>query len=218
MSRLLLCVWLASAAFILLLIQSLGGHGLFPHTAVKAKHAMGTDEVVLTLAPVQAGRHIEWVQAARYMAVARAQASTAAPVLFAATYGRPLRLIERDAAFARVQDLGTGQLGWVETRALAPFFGGYRQREATPPIMIADSEAKAGSEALIVAAAPEPVVKVTRPVVRQAVAKPKLKKVAASQNWDGRIFKRNRWGAQRVADRRRVGVAGIMQRTLFGGL
>ena len=70
---------------------------------------------------------------AGYTTVARAEPTTIAPVLFAYTPGRPLRVIAREGGFAHVQDLGSGQYGWVKESALAPFTGGDRQREDVAP-------------------------------------------------------------------------------------
>ena len=85
------------------------------------------------VAPKNVERHDEWVQIAGYTTVVRAEPTTASPVLFAYAAGRPLRVIAREGGFARVQDLGSGQYGWVKDSALAPFTGGYRQREDVAP-------------------------------------------------------------------------------------
>ena len=85
------------------------------------------------VAPKNVERHDEWVQIAGYTTVVRAEPTTTSPVLFAYAAGRPLRVIAREGGFARVQDLGSGQYGWVKDSALAPFTGGYRQREDVAP-------------------------------------------------------------------------------------
>ena len=85
------------------------------------------------IAPENVERHDEWVQIAGYTTGVRAEPMTASPVLFAYAAGRPLRVIAREGGFARVQDLGSGQYGWVKESALAPFTGGYRQREDVAP-------------------------------------------------------------------------------------
>ena len=84
-------------------------------------------------APKGVERQDEWVQIGGYTTVVRAEPTTAAPVLFAYTPGRPLRVIAREGGFAHVQDLGSGQYGWVKESALAPFTGGDRQREDVAP-------------------------------------------------------------------------------------
>jgi hypothetical protein len=229
MSRLLLCVWLVGAALYtaatLLLAQSLHGHGLSPDFAVnetvRAKHPLAKEVILpLTLRPEAAAkRRIEWVQAARYMAVVRAQPSASSPVLFASTYGRPLRVIGREADFVRVQDLGSGQLGWIEARAISPFVGGYRQREATPAVVVAESQVprEETPRAMLVATASEAAATDSKPLARAAVSPSKPERVGAS-GLSRSMFRKNRMGPQRVADRRHGGFAGIMQRTFFGRL
>jgi hypothetical protein len=228
MSRVLLCVWLVGAALYtaatLLLVQSLHGHGLSPDFAVnetvRAKHPLANEVILpLTLPPEAAAkRRIEWVQAERYMAVVRAQPSASSPVLFASTYGRPLRVIGREADFVRVQDLGSGQLGWIEARAISPFVGGYRQREATPAMVVAASQAEseATPQAILVTTAPEATATDSKPLARAAVSS-KPERVTAS-GLSRSMFRKNRTWPQRVADRRQGGFAGIMQRALFGRL
>ena len=169
----------------------------------------------MTLPPEAAAkRHIEWVQAARYMAVVRAQPSASSPVLFASTYGRPLRVIGREADFVRVQDLGSGQ-----ARAISRFVGGYRQREVTPVVVVAGSQVspEATPQAMLVATAPEAAATDSKPLARAAVSQSKPERVAAS-GLSRNMFRKNRAWPQRVADRRHGGFAGIMQRALFGRL
>ena len=80
------------------------------------------------------GGQDQWVRIGGYTTVARAEPPTAAPVLPAFyTPGRPLRVIAREGGFAHVQDLGSGQYGWVKESALAPFTGGDRPREDVAP-------------------------------------------------------------------------------------
>ena len=69
----------------------------------------------------QIERHNEWVRVADYTAVGRVRPSAASPALFAYSVGRPLRVIAREGGFVRVQDLGSGQLGWISETSLAPF-------------------------------------------------------------------------------------------------
>jgi hypothetical protein len=223
MSRLLLCVWLVGAAIYtasLLLAPSLYGYGLptglTGNETVRAKHPPAREVILpLTLPPQAAAKHrIEWVQAARYTAVVRAQPSVSSPVLFASTFGRPLRVIGRDKGFVKVQDLGTGQLGWIEARATAPFFGGYRQRE-TMPVMVAQSEAVPAAETAVTEIK-QPVID-SKPRAVQAIS-PRVERIAARPAWDNGVYKKNRAGPQRIAFRRQGGIAGMMQRTLFGRL
>ena len=89
----------------------------------------------------------EWAQIAGYTTVGRLHPSSTSPALFAYSVGRPLRVISREGGFARVQDLGSGQLGWVRETSLAPFTGGYRQREervAEPVVAAAPPETSGG--------------------------------------------------------------------------
>ncbi|MCJ7526508.1 MAG: hypothetical protein MUO37_00105, partial [Methyloceanibacter sp.] len=94
------------------------------------EQAMPAQQVAFA-APMQPkiGRRDEWVQIAGYTTMVRAQPSATSTVLLAYAVGRPLRVIAREAGFARVQDLGSGQFGWIKETSLAPFTGGYRQRE-----------------------------------------------------------------------------------------
>ena len=104
-------------------------------------------ELAAAAAPAAATRvewRDEWAQIAGYTTVGRLHPSSTSPVLFAYSVGRPLRVISREGGFARVQDLGSGQLGWVRETSLAPFTGGYRQREqrvAEPVVAAAPPEA-----------------------------------------------------------------------------
>lgn len=221
MSRLLLCVWLIGVAIYsaaLLLAPSLYGYGLptdlVVNETVRAKHPPAREVILPLTMPPEAAvkRRIEWVQAARYTAVVRAQPSAASPVLFASTYGRPLRVIGRDKDFVKVQDLGTGQLGWIEARATVPFSGGYRQRE-TMPVMVAESQAEPAATPDTTSAATQ-----SKPHVTRAVTPTKVERVAARPARDNGMFKKSRGVPQRVAFRRQGGIAGMMQRTLLGRL
>ena len=82
-------------------------------------------ELAAAAAPAAATRvewRDEWAQIAGYTTVGRLHPSSTSPVLFAYSVGRPLRVISREGGFARVQDLGSGQLGWVrETLARAVY-------------------------------------------------------------------------------------------------
>ena len=174
-------------------------------------------------------RHNEYVQVAGYTTVVRSRPAADAPPLYAYAVGRPLRVIAREGHFVRVQDLGSGQLGWIEEASLVPFFGGYREREpvaapqvaavATPPAVTTPS-AVATLPALVaepvVATLPAPVAE---PVVATAspravivsnkkprkarehvvAAKPGGEAVAANQPVERGLFRKKRSGVQRVA-------------------
>jgi hypothetical protein len=46
--------------------------------------------------------------------------SASAPVLYAFPAGRQLRVVSREAGFARIEDVQSGATGWVDERLLAP--------------------------------------------------------------------------------------------------
>ena len=104
-----------------------------PPPAEAAASSFQRVSLVAPVAPKGVERQDQWVRIGGYTTVARAEPTTAAPVLFAYTPGRPLRVIAREGGFAHVQDLGSGQYGWVKESALAPFTGGDRQREDVAP-------------------------------------------------------------------------------------
>ncbi len=147
--------------------------------------------------------HNEWIQVAGYTTAGRLHPSSASPVLFAYAVGRPLRVIAHQGEFVRVQDLGSGQLGWVKETALTPFVGGYRLREpkvAEPVVAAAEPEATV---------AKPHVAAVVVPVAAQA----RKETVAATEPVARGLFRRKRDQVQRVASGREdTGVAAIMQR------
>jgi hypothetical protein len=104
-----------------------------PPSAEAAVASFQRVSLVAPAAPKGVERQDQWVRIGGYTTVARAEPMTASPVLFAYTPGRPLRVIAREGGFAHVQDLGSGQYGWVKESALAPFAGGDRQREDVAP-------------------------------------------------------------------------------------
>ncbi len=169
----------------------------------------------------------EWAQIAGYTTVGRLHPSSTSPVLFAYSVGRPLRVISREGGFARVQDLGSGQLGWVRETSLAPFTGGYRQREerVAEPVVAAAPPAAAVAEPDIAAVAVEPERAVVTPValkkapprIPAVAAKPRKETVAVAAEPAPRgLFRRKRNQVQHVAlGSQGTGVAAIMQRA-FG--
>jgi len=166
----------------------------------------------------KAGWHDEWVQIAGYTAVGRVHPSSAAPVLFAYSVGRPLRVLARQDGFARVQDLGSGQLGWVREASLAPVTGGYRlpeRRVAEPVVATAEPEATGAQPEVAAVITPVAVKKVPQPRLPAAAAKPSQETVAATEPAPRGLFSRRRNQVQHVAlDNRGTGVAAIMQRAL----
>lgn len=254
MRALLPSVWLLGAtlytASILSLIQPFSGNDAWPapppaNETVRAKQPLSLalkpapDE---TRAPEQpaaepnAERRDEWVQIAGYTTVVRSRPSSASPALFAYAVGRPFRVIARDAGFARVQDLGSGQLWWIQETSLVPFVGGYRQREhrvaepqvavAEPPATVAEPPAAVAEPAAAVAKPPVAVATPKTSVVaakkleqtrHDAMAGQAKKAVAAIDAGDRGLFRKKRNRIERVAARgQNAGVAGMVQRAFKG--
>lgn len=179
----------------------------------------------------------EWVQIAGYTTMVRSRPSAEAAPLSAYPAGRPLRVITREAGFVRVQDLGSGQLGWVEASALAPFNGGYRQREnvvaapqiaalAKPTRPAAEVKAVPVAETQVAAATERQIV--TKPLLSAAIAKKlrspkndaagkaKDENVAAGPQRGG-LFGLRRGAVQRVAlDNQDSGFVGMVDRAIRG--
>ena len=182
----------------------------------------------------KAKRRDEWVQVAGYTTMVRSRPSAEAPPLSAYSVGRPLRVIAREAGFVRVQDLGSGQLGWVEAAALAPFNGDYRQREnvVSEPQIAALAEPQAAATAVprpsiaetpvIAAARPLPVAlaakKVLSPRNKVLAAKPKKETVAAVEIVGRGLFRKKRDPIPRVAlaSQRNTGLAAMVDRAIRG--
>jgi hypothetical protein len=158
-----------------------------------------------------------------------AEPMTASSVLSAYPAGLPVRVIAREHGFARVQDLGSGQFGWVKEASLAPFSGGARQREEpvlVPQVVASVAPVEAAPEAPQ-AAAPKPVpAKVAvsakkakpprspAPVVSVATAKAEP---AAAEPGQRGFFGFRRAQPQRVAlGGNQAGFAGMINRA-FGG-
>jgi hypothetical protein len=252
MRRLLPSVWLLAAALYtgLILVLSRPAIEEWPlpprvnETVVvkqppRSAGLIFTDEILLkqtaTTASVPAPWRDEWAQIAGYTAMGRLHPSSTSPVLFAYSVGRPLRVLSREGGFARVQDLGSGQLGWVEEASLAPFTGGYRQPEqrviepvvaaAEPVATVAVVEPAAATMAVPESgAAVTPVaVKTVTPVVAKKAAHPRVATaakpgkdvVAAAEPAPRGLFRRKRNQVQHVAlGSEGSGVAAIMRRAL----
>jgi hypothetical protein len=157
----------------------------------------------------------EWVKVADFTTVGRLHPNVSSPVLFAYSVGRPLRVIGRQDGFVRVQDLGSGQLGWVKESALAPFTGGYRLREpVVPEPLVAAAEPEVATPAPKEVAVVTPVAakKVVQPRNVPAV-RPAKEDVTAAEPPARGLFRRKRGQVQHVAlGGRDGGVAAIMQR------
>jgi hypothetical protein len=254
MRRLLPSVWLLAAALYTALILVLSRPAIedwplpprVDETVVvkqppRSAGLIFTDEILLkqtaTAAPAsmpQAPWRDEWAQIAGYTAMGRLHPSSASPVLFAYSVGRPLRVLSREGGFARVQDLGSGQLGWVEEASLAPFTGGYSQPEhrvAEPVVAAAESVVTVATvEPAATMAMPDSVAAVTPVAVKTvtpvaakkaahprvaAAAKPGKDVAAAAEPAPRGLFRRKRNQVQHVAlGSDSSGVAAIMRRAL----
>jgi hypothetical protein len=93
--------------------------GVFPKSEIQPSSA------------TQSEQRNELVKVAGNAAVVRSEPAASAPMLFAYPVGRPLRVVERHAGFARVEDLRSGQLGWIEETALAPNTAGHPDHDVT---------------------------------------------------------------------------------------
>jgi hypothetical protein len=165
----------------------------------------------------------EYVQVSEYTAVGRVYPAATSPVLFAYSVGRPLRVISRADGFVRVQDLGSGQLGWVRETALVPFTGGYRLRAPTasePVVAMAEPTATVETPqvANVVAQVADAVAPVAVKKVRQrrkdgVVDQSREQTVAAAQPAPRGLFRWRRDRVQQVAyGSEDNGVAAIMRR------
>jgi len=114
-----------------------------PHPFASEKgESSPADTVIAGLPPLprpepRALRPGQWVEVVDYTAVVRSQPAVSASVLAGSPVGQAFRVIARDGGFARVQDLGSGQLGWIRETSLAPYMGGYRQRRVATATQMA---------------------------------------------------------------------------------
>jgi hypothetical protein len=245
MRGLLPMVWLLGAglytASILSLIKPFSGNEEWPapppvnEAVVAAKlqpevtrQALAQAQGPLVLAALSAEpktpRRDEWVQVAGYTTMVRARPSADAPPLYAYAVGRGLRVIGREGRFVRVQDLGSGKLGWIEESSLVPFFGGYRQPEQqiAAPQIVAVAPPPARSAAEPDSTEPKPhvtPVSARKPQLpRNDVMAARLAKetVAAAEPRGRGLFGRKR-GAQRVAlGGRQKGPTSMFDRAIRG--
>ena len=206
------------------------GHAALPAPAEAAASSFQRVSLVAPVAPKGVERQDQWVRIGDYTTVARAEPTTIAPVLFAYTPGLPLRVIAREGGFAHVQDLGSGQYGWVKESALAPFTGGDRQREdVAPQPQVVASAAPASVPEQVAApkavAPPAPVAKAVVVAARKlrpprsdaAAARPDKEAVAAAEPEQRGFFGFRRNRPQRIAlSGNDSGFAGIFNRA-FGG-
>lgn len=108
----------------------------------------------------------QWVQVARYTAVLHARPGSPGHVLGGYPVGEPFRVVALDGDYARVQDLGSGQFGWMQKSDLTPYMDGYRPRGVTlAPQVVAAKSAVAPSpvaEQKVAAAVPAKPVPVSQ--------------------------------------------------------
>ncbi|MFO7477486.1 MAG: SH3 domain-containing protein [Methyloceanibacter sp.] len=183
--------------------------------------------VLAALPPAPKARRDEWMQIGAYTTVVRAHPSAAAPPLYAYPAGRPFRVLAREGAFARVQDLGSGKLGWIEQTSLVRFIGGYRQPDplAAAPLVAAvtpQSDAAEAQVAASAAAAPGPIVpapaamKKTPPRHDAVAVRRANESLAAAEAAERGLFRKRR-AVQRVAlGGRDRGFAGMIDRAFRG--
>jgi hypothetical protein len=201
-----------------------------PPPAEAAASSVQRVSLVAPVAPKGVKRQDQWARIGDYTTVARAEPTTIAPVLFAYIPGLPLRVIAREGGFAHVQDLGSGQYGWVKESALAPFTGGDRQREdvAPQPEVVASAAPASVPEQVAAPKAVAPPAPVAKTVVvaakklqpprsDAAAARPDKETVAAAEPEQRGFFGLRRNRPQRIAlSGNGSSFAGIINRA-FGG-
>jgi hypothetical protein len=151
----------------------------------------------------------EWVAIVGYTAVIRAEPAVSSPVLTAYPIGHALRVIEREGDFARVQDLSSGQLGWVAASSIGAFLPGYREREepiAQPPLVaVAQSQTSAV------------LPKLSQPAHSAVAPRPKQETVAVTETAAPPLLTRASMRPQRLAQNQADGgVAALVQRAFSG--
>jgi hypothetical protein len=104
----------------------------------------------------------QWVEVVGYMAVARAEPAPSGYVLAGYPVGQPFRVIAQRNGFVRVQDLRSGQMGWIRETSLTPYTG-YPRHATPPPILIAKAppvtaapEVPSAPPVMLAAAMPQP--------------------------------------------------------------
>ena len=227
MQRFLPSLWLLAAALYatvaLFLEHALNEKALMAqvaaHETVRAKQpARALDLKAGHAAPQR------MVQVASFTTVVHARPSSSSPVISAYPIGQELRVMARESGFARVQDLGSGHLGWITEAALVPRMRGYRLREQMP----AEPQIVAAAEPLPppLAESAAPHVKAAATVVPRKVAPPSPRasrppiaesaETPAEGGFGLGLFRR-RDQAQLIPARARSGeLAGFLQRAISG--
>ena len=152
MARILPPLWLFGAvlytAGTLLFVQSyqarteLGSVVIPINETVKAKQPPANGpRAALPLLPrpdIAQLRLGQWVQVGRYTAVLHAFPGRPGHVLGGYPVGEPFRVVALEGDYARIQDLASGQFGWMRKTDLTPYTDGYRPRRVTvAPQMVA---------------------------------------------------------------------------------
>jgi hypothetical protein len=140
MARILPPLWLFGAvlytAGTLLVVQSyqdqtdLGSVVIPINETVKAKQ-LPTNGARAALPPLPRPdiKHLrlgQWVQIGRYTAVLHAFPGCPGHVLGGYPVGEPFRVVALEGDYARIQDLASGQFGWMRKADLTPYTDGYR--------------------------------------------------------------------------------------------
>lgn len=79
----------------------------------------------------------QWVQVGRYTAVLRAFPGSPGHVLGGYPVGEPFRVVALEGENVRVQDLASGQFGWMRKSDLTPYTDGYRPRPTLAATQVA---------------------------------------------------------------------------------
>jgi hypothetical protein len=189
--------------------------------------ALGEFPLVLASPSIKskAERRNEWVEVAGYTTVVRSRPSHEARPLRSYTTGKPLRVIARESGYVRVQDLGSGQLGWIEEALLAPFTGLPRRREPLPSVPLVASVTPQPEPAIVAEAevtpAPMPVALATprkaKPPRGDGIAARLAKQTVAPAEPVERGWFRRKRGIERVVlGGRNTGLTGMIDRAIRG--
>ncbi len=165
--------------------------------------------------PRPMAKRTEWVAIVGFTAVVRSEPSARAPVVTAYPVGHALRVIDRRGDFARVQDLSSGQLGWVSAASIGAFLPGYREREAPLVQLVAASaqtDAAPHGPTKLAAAQPSP-----SHAAVAAPARPKAVTVALAEPLDHPAIMHASLKPQRVAENEaHDGMTAIVERAFSG--
>jgi Bacterial SH3 domain len=189
--------------------------------ALGGEDALIKPVVFVPAAKSKSERRNEWLQVGAFTTVVRSRPSAEAAPLQAYPAGRPLRVIAREGGFVRVQDLGSGQLGWVEEAALMPFNGGYRQREVAEPQIAAIAPPAVADGPKTTVLAPQQLAasaaKKIPPPREDSLHARTVKETAVAMEPSARGLFRKKRGLQHVALRsEESGMAAMIDRAIRG--